>query len=224
MAITDWPADDRPREKLLNKGADALSDAELLAIFLRTGIKGQTAVDLARSLLQEFGSLRNLIKADQKTFCQGKGLGEAKYVQLQAVMEMSRRYLGEAIQSGDVMSSPAETRHYLTSHLAHLPYEVFSALFLDNKHQVITFKTLFQGTIDGASVHPREVVKQSLQLNASALIFAHNHPSGCVKPSQADISITRKLKDALGLVDIRVLDHFIIGGNEAYSFAEHGML
>lgn len=224
MPITDWPADERPREKLLKKGADSLSDAELLAIFLRTGIKGQTAVDLARSLLQEFGSLRALMKADQKTFCRGKGLGEAKFAQLQAVMEMSRRYLGEQVREGDVMSSPLKTRQYLMSHLSHLPHEVFSALFLDNKHKVISFKTLFQGTIDGASVYPREVVKQSLQLNASALIFAHNHPSGCVKPSQADISITQRLKEALGLVDIRVLDHFIVGGNEAYSFAEHGML
>lgn len=224
MAITDWPMDDRPREKLLNKGAAALSDAELLAIFLRTGIKGQTAVDLARNLLRDFGGLRDLIKADQQSFCGGRGLGQAKYVQLQAVMEMSRRYFEESLRQGEVMSSPADTRHYLLGHLAHLSHEVFAALFLDNKHKVISFKTLFQGTIDGASVYPREVVKQALQLNAAALIFAHNHPSGCVNPSQADISITNKLKDALGLMDIRVLDHIIVGGNDTYSFAEHGLL
>ncbi len=224
MPITDWPADDRPREKLIAKGANALSDAELLAIFLRTGIKGQTAVDLARNLLAEFGSLRGLLKADQAGFCMAKGLGIAKYAQLQAVMEMSRRYFGECIEDGDVMSSPDDTRRYLLAHLSHLSHEVFAGLFLDNKHRVIEFRLLSQGTIDGASVYPREVVKQALQLNAAALIFAHNHPSGCVKPSQADISITKKLKAALALMDIRVLDHLIIGGNQTHSFAEHGLL
>ena len=224
MPITDWPADDRPREKLLHKGPESLSDAELLAIFLRTGIKGQTAVDLARSLLQDFGSLRELIKADQKTFCQGKGLGEAKYVQLQAVMEMSRRYLGESIRESDVMASPQVTKHYLNARLSHLQHEVFAALFLNNKHKVIRFTELSSGTIDGASVHPREVVKTALRLNAAAVIFAHNHPSGCVKPSQSDIAITRRLKDALALVDIRTLDHIIVGGKESYSFADHGIL
>lgn len=224
MPITDWPADDRPREKLLRKGANALSDAELLAIFLRTGIKGQTAVDLARSLLNEFGSLRNLLVADQKTFCAKKGLGQAKYVQLQAVMEMNRRYIGEVLDAGDVMSSPADTRRYLISHLMHLEHEVFAGLFLDNKHRVIEFKILFQGTVDGASVYPREVIKHALKINAVALIFAHNHPSGSVTPSQADIAITNKLKEGLQLVDMRVLDHVIVGGNKTYSFAEHGLI
>lgn len=224
MPITDWPVNERPREKLLNQGPESLSDAELLAIFLRTGIKGQTAVDLARNLLQEFGSLRDLMKADQSHFCQGQGLGEAKFVQLQAVMEMSRRYLAEKVQDAEIMSSPAITRQYLMAQLAHLPHEVFAALFLDNKHKVIRFKILFQGTIDGASVYPREVVKQALALNAAAIIFSHNHPSGSVAPSQADIAITQRLKDALNLVDIRVLDHIIIGHDQAYSFAEHGNL
>lgn len=224
MAITDWPADDRPREKLLLKGASALSDAELLAIFLRTGIKGQTAVDLARTLLTDFGSLRKLLKADLGTFCQAKGLGQAKFVQLQAVMEMSRRYFAECLEFGDLLTSPADTRNYLMAHLAHLEHEVFAALFLDNKHRVIEFKILFTGTIDGASIYPREVVKQALQTNAAALIFAHNHPSGCVSPSQADIAITAKLIDALGLLDIRVLDHLIVGGDQSYSFAEHGKI
>ncbi len=224
MAITDWPADDRPREKLLQKGAGALSDAELLAIFLRTGIKGVTAVDLARNLLKEFGSLQALMKADKASFCRAKGLGQAKFVQLQAVMEMNRRYFSEILQQGDVLSCPEETRQFLLGHLSHLPHEVFAALFLDNRHRVVSFEILFQGTIDGASVYPREVVKKALHWNAAALIFAHNHPSASIKPSQADIDITHKLKQALNLVDIRVLDHFIVGGNQTCSFAEQGLL
>ncbi|MBL4762429.1 MAG: DNA repair protein RadC, partial [Gammaproteobacteria bacterium] len=178
MAITDWPVEERPREKLLLRGAGALSDAELLAIFLRTGITGKTAVDLARELLTSFGGLRPLLKASQDKFCAKKGLGTAKFSQLQAVLEMARRHLGEVVQRGDVMSSPEQTRQYLQSQLRDYSYEVFAALFLDNRHRVITFKVLFNGTIDGASVHPREVVKQALAVNAAAIIFAHNHPSG----------------------------------------------
>lgn len=224
MPITDWPTQERPREKLLQKGAETLSDAELLAIFLRTGVAGKTAVDLARDLLLEHGGLRHLLSADLKRFTSSKGLGPAKYTQLQAVLEMGRRYLQEDLQRNTTLSSPADTRDYLQAKLRHYPYEVFSCLFLDNRHRVIKFEELFRGTIDGASVHPREVVRRALQHNAAALILAHNHPSGVAEPSAADRCITQRLKDALALVDIRVLDHFIVGEGKPVSMAELGML
>lgn len=224
MRITDWPLAERPREKLLERGPAALSDAELLAIFLRTGIRGKTAVDLARDLLKEFSGLRKLLEADRQAFCKSKGLGTAKYVQLQAVMEMARRHLHETLQRGDALSSPDDTRRYLTVRLRDYPYEVFACLFLDNRHRIIHFEELFRGTVDGASVHPREVVKQALAHNAAAVIFAHNHPSGVAEPSRADEMITRRLKDALALVDIRVLDHVVVGDGETVSFAERGLL
>ncbi len=224
MSITNWPEAERPREKLLQRGAAALSDAELLAIFLRTGTHGMSAIDLACHLLNEFSSLRNLFAADLETFSRAKGVGTAKYVQLQAVLEMSQRYLAETISRQDTISSPQDTRLYLKSRLRHKPHEVFAALFLDNRHRVIKFEELFQGTIDGASVYPREVVKKALQYNAAAMIVAHNHPSGIAEPSQADESITRRLKDALGLVDIRLLDHLVIGDNETVSLAERGII
>lgn len=224
MSIKDWPAEDRPREKLLNKGSSALTDAELLAIFLRTGIKGKSAVDLARELLNEFGSLQALLDADQIKFCQGKGLGNAKYAQLQAVLEMAKRHFVEILQRGDALTSPEATRAYLSTQLRSYSYEVFACLFLDNQHRVILFEELFKGTIDGASVYPREVAKRALFHNAAAVIFAHNHPSGINEPSQADKQITSRLKQALILFDIRVLDHFIIGDGQPYSFAEHGLL
>ncbi|MDX1251404.1 MAG: DNA repair protein RadC [Gammaproteobacteria bacterium] len=225
MSITDWPELERPREKLLDRGPGALSDAELLAIFLRTGIPGKTAVDLARELINDYGSLRTLFEADQKTFCNGKGLGTAKYVQLQAVLEMSRRYLRETLDRSDALNSPSDTRRFLTARLRGYPHEVFACLFLDNRHRVIRFDEMFTGTLDGASVHPREVVKRALAHNAAAVIFAHNHPSGVAEPSRADEALTRRLKDALALVDIRVLDHLIIGdGEDVVSFAERGLL
>jgi DNA repair protein RadC len=224
MPITDWPSEERPREKLLSKGAAALSDAELLAIFLRTGVPGQTAVDLARNLLQEFGGLRQMLAADQRQFCRGKGLGQTKYTQLQAVMEMSRRYLQQQLEASDALTSPLATRRYLQSRLRHYPHEVFSCLFLDNRHRVIAFEELFRGTIDGASVYPREVVKRALSHNAAALILAHNHPSGVTEPSQADRQITAHLKQALSLVDVRVLDHIVIGEGEPVSLAERGWI
>ncbi|MDH5300934.1 MAG: DNA repair protein RadC [Gammaproteobacteria bacterium] len=224
MAITDWPVMERPREKLLHKGASALSDAELLAIFLRTGVKGKTALDLARELLHEFGSLRALLRAEQAQFCRGLGLGEAKYVQLQAVLEMGRRHLEAEMLREDVMSSPAVTQRYLKNRLRDYEHEVFAVLFLDNRHRMIRFEEMFRGTIDGASVHPREVVKRALALNAAAVILAHNHPSGVCEPSQADRAITRRLVQALALVDIRVLDHVVVGEGAGYSFAEAGEL
>ncbi len=224
MSIKDWPAEERPREKLLAKGVEVLTDAELLAIFLRTGIAGKTAVDLARELLDEFGSLQTLLEADQALFCQGKGLGSAKYAQLQAVLEMAKRHYVEIMQRGDALTSPTATRAYLSAQLRGYSYEVFACLFLDNQHRVILFEELFRGTIDSASVYPREVVKRALFHNAAAVIFAHNHPSGVNEPSQSDRQITEKLKQSLNLFDIRVLDHFIIGDGQPYSFAEHGVL
>lgn len=224
MPITDWPTDERPREKLLLRGPEALSDAELLAIFLRTGIKGMTAVDLARGLLNEFGSLRALLEADFDRIQRSRGLGVAKYAQLQASLEMARRHMEEMLKKGDAITSPTITRTYLTSRLRGYAHEVFACLFLDNQHRVIEYEELFRGTIDGASVYPREVVKRALGLNTAAVIFAHNHPSGIAEPSEADKHITQRLKQALNLIDVRVLDHFIIGEGPAYSFAEHGLI
>lgn len=223
MAISDWPAENRPREKLLAQGSGALTDAELLAIFLRTGVRGKSAVDLAADLIRDFGNLRNMLQADQKNFCKHLGLGSAKFAQLQAVLEMARRYLGESLQRGEPLTSPQVTRQFLSQRLRDYSHEVFAVLFLDQRHRVICFEELFRGTIDGASVYPREVVKQSLQYNAAAVIFAHNHPSGVAEPSQADQHITRRLQDALALIDVRVLDHFVVG-DEVVSFAERGLL
>lgn len=224
MAIKDWPACDQPREKLLERGVSALTDAELLAIFLRTGVKGKSAVDLAKELLTEFGSLKTLLEAGQEQFCASKGLGKAKYAQLQAVMEMARRHFLEVIQRGDALTSPNSTRAYLSAQLRGYSHEVFACLFLDNQHRVIKFEELFRGTIDSASVYPREVVKQALHYNAAAVILAHNHPSGISEPSTADKAITQTLTKALALFDIRVLDHFIVGDGVPYSFAEHGLI
>ena len=224
MGIRDWPAADRPREKLLRKGAASLSEAELLAIFLRTGMRGKSAVDLAREMLKEFGSLRVLLCADEKDLCALPGMGPAKYAQLQAALEMARRHLGESLERGKPLTDPAATRKYLTARFRDIPYEVFAVLSLDNRHRVIAFEELFRGTIDGASVHPREVVRQALRHNAAALIFAHNHPSGVAEPSDADRRLTQRLKDALALVDVRVLDHFVVGDGEVVSFAERGWL
>lgn len=224
MSIKDWPADERPREKLLQRGVAALTDAELLAIFLRVGTQGKSAVDMARELLTEYGSLQALLAAEHERFCQSHGLGDAKYAQLQAVMEMARRYFEESLRRGDALTSPDMTRAYLSAQLRGYSYEVFACLFLDNQHRVIQWEELFRGTIDGASVYPREVAKRALFHHAAAVIFAHNHPSGINEPSQADRQITDKLKQALALFDIRVLDHFIVGDGQPYSFAEHGLI
>jgi DNA repair protein RadC len=224
MAITDWPADERPREKLLARGAVHLSDAELLAIFLRTGVAGKSAVDLARDLLAGFGSLRQLLVADLSTFTSHNGLGPAKFAQLQAVLEMSSRHLEQTLQRDGALTSPQLTQRYLTSKLRDRQSEAFVALFLDSQHRVIEYVELAHGTIDGAAVYPREVVKHALSKNAAAVIFAHNHPSGIAEASQADKAITERLVKALSLLDIRVLDHIIIGDGEFTSFAEKGWL
>ena len=224
MSIRDWPAAERPREKLLEQGSASLSDAELLAIFLRTGVTGKSAVDLARHLLTQFGSLRVLLEADLAQFSRELGLGPAKFAQLQAVLEMGRRHLAERMRKKPALENPQAVRDYLKSMLRHEPHEVFGCLFLDSKHQVLTFEALFRGSIDNTSVHPREVVKRSLANNAAAVILCHNHPSGNSDPSQADQLLTRRLQKALDLIDVRVLDHFIVGEGEPLSMAECGWM
>ncbi|TPG81666.1 RadC family protein [Pseudomonas arsenicoxydans] len=224
MSIRDWPAAERPREKLLEQGSAKLSDAELLAIFLRTGVSGKSAVDLARHLLSQFGSLRKLLEADLRTFSGHLGLGPAKFAQLQAVLEMGRRHLAERLRHSSVLENPLAVREYLKSMLRHEPHEVFGCLFLDSKHRVLAFEALFRGSIDTTSVYPRQVVKRALAHNAAALILCHNHPSGNPDPSQADRLLTKRLQEALELVDVRVLDHFIIGDGDPLSMAEYGWM
>lgn len=224
MAIRDWPEDDRPREKLLAKGPQALSDAELLAIFLRTGTRGKNAVELARELLRRFQTLGALAAAERETFCETKGLGAAKYAQLQAAIEMARRALAQKMKAGDNLSSPAAVRDFLRLTLQHRPVEVFVGIFLDAQNRVIAAEELFAGTLTQTSVYPREVVRRALALNAASVIFAHNHPSGMAEPSRSDEVLTQALKQALGTVDVRVLDHFVVGNGSALSFAERGLL
>jgi DNA repair protein RadC len=224
FSIREWPKSERPREKLLEKGAQALSDAELLALLLGSGVKGQSAVDLARNLIADFGSLRELLSAEKPRWLGRSGIGPARYATLMASMELARRHYREALRIGLALNSPDATRTFLVAQLRDRPYEVFCCLFLDNRHRLIVFEEVFRGTIDGASVHPREVVRQTLLHNAASVILAHNHPSGVVEPSQADELVTRRLKDALALVDVRVLDHFIVGDGRCFSFSEHGLL
>jgi len=224
MAITDWPENERPREKLLQKGAAALSDAELLAIFLRTGVTGKSAVDLARELLARFGGITQLCAASKADFCAVHGMGQAKYVQLQAVLEIARRALQEEMRRGDALNSPQAVKDYLRLLLNSRQQEVFMVLFLDTQHRVISSEELFRGTLGQTSVYPREVVKRALAHNAAAVIFAHNHPSGAAEPSHADQLLTAALKQALALVEVRVLDHFIVAGGAILSFAEQGLL
>lgn len=223
-SIADWPVAERPRERLLELGAQVLSDTELLAVVLGTGAAGMNALELARALLQQFGSLRRLLSADAPALLAQRGLGPARFAVLMAALELARRHYREALRAGPAMNAPAATRQFLTAQLRDRPYEVFCCLHLDNRHRLIHFEEVFRGTIDGASVHPREIVRQALQYNAAALIFAHNHPSGVAEASQADELITRRLRDALALVDIRVLDHLIVGDNTCLSFAERGLL
>lgn len=224
MSIRHWPAAERPREKLLARGPESLSDAELLAIFLRTGTAGRNAIDLGRDLLERHGGLRAWLDLPPAQLQACRGLGTATTALLLAALELGRRYLLADLQRGDALSNPEATRRFLQARLRGYPHEVFACLFLDNRHRVIEYEALFRGTLDGASVHPREVVKAALAHNAAAVILAHNHPSGVAEPSQADLHLTRRLREALGLVDIRVLDHLVIGDGEAVSFAERGLL
>jgi len=224
MRINDWPLAERPRERLLERGPGTLSDAELLAILLRTGSRGRSALDLARHLINEFGGLRGLLEADRETICGQPGLGPAKYAQVHAALELARRHLRARLQRGEALTSPDATRRFLRAELRHRTHEVFCALLLDTRHRVISFEELFTGTIDSAHVHPRVVVEKALTRRAAAVIIAHNHPSGVADPSQSDLAITRRLRDALGLVDIRLLDHFIVGDSEVVSLAERGLV
>jgi len=224
MSIRDWPAEERPREKLLAMGPSRLTDAELLAVLFGSGCRGSSAVDLGGQLIRHFGSLRGLMSADRGRCSATPGLGNRRYGLLQAALELSRRHYQQEIAAGPPLESPAATRNFLVAQLRDLPYEVFCCLFLDNRHRLIAFQELFRGTIDGASVHPREVVREALCRNAAAVILAHNHPSGVAEPSQADELITLRLREALALVDIRVLDHLIVGDSRCVSFAERGLL
>ena len=224
MSIRDWPEGERPREKLLAQGAAGLSDAELLAIFLRTGIPGLSAVDLARQLLSRFGGLRGLLGAERAAFCAERGLGAAKYTQLQAVLELARRHLGETLAERDLLREPALVRRYLASRLRDGDRERFHGLFLDSQNRLLASEVLAEGTLSEASVYPREVVKAALRLGAAAVIFAHNHPSGAPEPSEADRRLTERLRQALATVEVRVLDHFVVGEGPPLSFAERGLL
>lgn len=224
MGIADWPQQERPRERLLAQGAAGLSDAELVAVCLRAGIRGKSAVDLARELIAAFGGVSGLLGADLPKLLQVKGLGMAKATQFAAVVELARRSLREGLKSGSALTSPGAVRDYLRLALSTRNHEVFVVLFLDAQHRVTGTAELFRGSLTQTSVYPREVVKAALAANAAAVIFAHNHPSGVAQPSQADELLTRQLKDALALVEVRVLDHFIVAGNQTLSFAERGLL
>jgi DNA repair protein RadC len=221
MAITDWPAAERPRERLLEQGAAALSDAELLAVVLRTGVRGMSAVELGRELLARFKGVAGVFAADLAGV---KGLGPAKRAQFAAAIELARRSLRDDLRSGDALTSPGAVRDYLRLAIAERAHEVFVCLWLDAQHRVLACEEAFRGTLTQTSVYPREIVKAGLRANAAAVIFAHNHPSGAAQPSRADELLTRNLKDALALVDIKVLDHFIVAGRQALSFAERGLL
>ncbi|HEY7642212.1 MAG TPA: DNA repair protein RadC [Steroidobacteraceae bacterium] len=224
MSIRQWPPRERPREKLLERGPGVLTEAELLAILLRTGVRGQSALDVARSLLLEFGSLSGLLTAESGRLCAARGLGPARYVILQASLELARRHYQEPLRTGATLSTPQATREFLQMRLRDLSYEVFCCLWLDNRHRVIAFDEVSRGTLDMANVHPREVVKQALSRNAAAVIVAHNHPSGVAEPSVADQMVTKRLKDALALVEVRLLDHLVVGDGVCESFAERGLL
>jgi DNA repair protein RadC len=224
MAITQWPAAERPRERLLKYGPKNLTDAELVAIFLRTGCIGLSAVDVARQLLSRFGGLHQLLDANMEQFCQQQGIGPAKYVQLQAVRELGLRLQQQELETLTSLNTSTKVSTYLQCNIGHYQREVFCVLLLDNQHRLLELVELFQGTIDSASVHPREVVKLALAKNAAAVILAHNHPSGVAEPSASDRLITQALVDALALVDIRILDHVVVGRNEWVSFADRGFM
>ena len=224
IMIRDWPQAERPREKLLSRGAQALSDAELLAIFLRTGVHGRSAVDLGRELIGRYQGLRGLFSAAPEQLLKERGLGPAKFAQLQAVLELARRHMAEQLAERDALRDPGDAARYLTARLREERHEVFLALFLDTRHRVIAIEELARGTIDGASVYPREVLRRVIHHNAAAVIFAHNHPSGIAEPSAADRRLTERLQQALQLIDVRVLDHLIVGEGAPVSFAQRGLM
>ncbi len=224
MSIIDWPKDQRPRERLIQNGAQSLTDPELLAIFLRTGIPGKNAIELGRELLRHFGSLDRLFCSSYKQFSVLNGLGPAKFAQLQAAYELSRRALAANLREGISLDSPYKVKQYLLLELGSRVSEVFLALFLDTKHRLICSEQLFSGTLRHTNVYPREIVRAALDHNAAAVILAHNHPSGTCEPSESDFDLTRTLKTALDVVDVVVVDHMVIANQSLHSFAEHGQL
>jgi DNA repair protein RadC len=224
MGIKDWPAAERPREKLLASGVQSLSDAELLAIFVGSGVAGHSALDLSRMLLVRFGNLRAVLDASHEEFCRAPGVGDACYALLQGALELGRRHLECKLRRGTPLGCPADTRRFLTARLRRHEHEVFACLFLDNRHRLICFEELFRGTVNGASVYPREIAKRGLHHNAAAIIIAHNHPSGVAEPSQADRAITARIRDAMALIDVRLMDHFVVGDGQIVSFAERGWI
>jgi len=224
LSVNDWPEQERPLYKICERGSKALSDAELLSLFIGKGTKDKTVVDLARDILKEFGGLRPLLNADQSTLTKHTGIGATTFARLQAILELSRRHLLETLQKDDCLNSPHLTRQYLSAQLRDEKREVFAALWMDNQHRIICYEILFTGTIDSAAIYPREVVRRCLELNATAVIFAHNHPSGVAEPSQADRKITERLQATLKLIDVKVLDHFVVGDGCVVSFAERGWL
>lgn len=224
MGIKDWPVQQRPRERLISEGASALSDPELLALFLRVGVKGRSAVELGRDLIQQFGSIQGLFAASLSQFSAVPGMGLAKFAELQAVMELAQRAIAERMHDGETLGSPDMVRQYLRMTMARQAHESFVVLFLDVKNRLLSIQEMFRGTLTHTSVYPREVVKAALARNAASVMLAHNHPSGTPEPSEADLVLTRSLVQALALVDVRVLDHFVVAGPHVHSFAEHGQL
>lgn len=222
MHIRDWPADERPREKLMHHGAAALSDAELLAIFLGSGLRGRDAVQTSRELLAMHGPLRSLLEREPDDLAQLPGLGPARACKLAAALELGNRHLAANLERGVALTDPLAAGRYFAQRLRHRAHEVFAALFLDTRHRALAFEELFQGTIDGSEVHPREIVRRALAHNAAAVIVGHNHPSGCPDPSAADRAITARLKQALSLVEVRLLDHFVVGDGSPVSLAARG--
>lgn len=224
MSILNWPAEDRPREKLLLKGEKALTNAELIAILLQSGRRGKTALDLARELLQEHGSLRNVLRASAQTLLSKTGMGKAKYAMLKAAIEIGRRYFNEPLPVGTVLDSSRLSQQFLVSHLRDQPNEIFACIFLDQQLRLLSYEELFHGTINEANIYPREIVRRSLLHNAAKIILAHNHPSGNPAPGQADKTITLQIKELLQLIDVTTVDHIIIGNPDNYSFADAGLL
>jgi DNA repair protein RadC len=222
--ISEWPRSERPREKLLDRGVQALSDAELLAVVIGVGTRRRNVLELARSHIAAFGSLRELLNAERPRWADKEGVGDARFAALQAVLELARRHLLEPMKVGSALAAPDATRKFLLAHLRDRPYEVFCCLYLNGRHRLIAFEELFRGTTDSAQVHIKEVMRQAIAHNATAVILAHNHPSGVAEPSEADEAITRRLRDALALMDVRVLDHVIVGDGGCFSFSEHGLL
>lgn len=224
MGIKDWPVQERPRERLISDGPAALSDAELLAVFLRVGVEGKSAVELGRELLARFRSLHGMFAAPLTEFCSVHGMGPAKFAQLQAVMELARRAIAEQMQAGSALNSPDAASSYLRMTIGRQHHESFIVMFLDVKNRLIASEEMSRGTLTHTSVYPREIVKAALRHNAASVILAHNHPSGVAEPSSADMQLTRALIDALSLVDVRVVDHFVVAGAAVHSFAQHGQL